>query len=75
MCAEFSPDEILVERLAARLHERMEHLDPSGALPWGNLADADPEFYRACAESMLIEFRIHDRPQPYKLGRQEQQRT
>ena len=48
--------EAAIERLAVRLHDRMEHLDPTlNASAWNNLSDHEKEFYRLCIEDLLMD--------------------
>lgn len=45
-----------IERLAIRLHDRMEHLDPTlNGSKWGDLSDHEREFYRLCIEDLLMD--------------------
>jgi len=43
-----------IQLLGKRLHNRMEHLDPSlGDDGWEALSEREREFYRLCVEDML----------------------
>jgi hypothetical protein len=44
-----------LERLACRLHEVMERLDPTEAPSWKLLSEIDKEFYRQCAKAVAVE--------------------
>ena len=46
--------EAAVERLANRLHDKMEHLDPTEDGEWACLPDRKREFYRLCVEDLLL---------------------
>lgn len=48
-------DELLAieMKLAERLYETMEHLDPSSDLPWDALTDRQREFYRLCVDALV----------------------
>jgi hypothetical protein len=43
------------DRLAIALFATMERLDPTGHDDWDALSDADKEYYRVCAEAVLVE--------------------
>ena len=43
-----------IERLACRLHWKMEHLDPTEDGDWACLSDRNREFYRLCVEDLLL---------------------
>lgn len=44
----------LVEmKLAKRLHETMEHLDPSSDASWDALSEREREFYRLCVDALI----------------------
>ncbi len=47
--------EMAIERLAERLYETMEHLDPVSdeAIAWGSLNDRRRDFYCLCIEALL----------------------
>lgn len=49
----------MIERLAKRLREKMEHLDPTdtGELTWEALREPDRAFYRLCVEAVLQDMR------------------
>lgn len=50
-----NPSEI-IERLAERLHRKMEHLDPGPAeVTWAALSEYEREFYRICVSDLLSE--------------------
>ncbi len=44
-----------LEGLAGRLFEKMNRLDPGEEESWGEVAEHDRHFYRACVESILME--------------------
>ena len=44
-----------IERLAKRLFDKMEHLEPSDQSDWDGLDDGDREFYRSCVKALLFE--------------------
>jgi hypothetical protein len=49
-------DDATVNKLAKRLCETMEHLDPVGTI-WDNLGDSDRAFYRVCVEAILLGYK------------------
>jgi hypothetical protein len=44
-----------IELLSRRLHQKMEHLDPSGDPEWEDLSDIQKEFYLSCVKALLQE--------------------
>ena len=54
LAADLTPDE--VEKLAASLHERMEHLDPTFEDDWTRLSEHRKEFYRLCVEWIVARY-------------------
>lgn len=50
-----APGEEALEALAERLHWKMEHLDPTGDPPWGELSDDERRFYKSCVRAILEE--------------------
>jgi hypothetical protein len=46
-----------LDRLAKRLYEIMERLDPTHIPSWECVADLDKEFYRTCVKAVVIELR------------------
>lgn len=52
-------DEPTIDRLAKRLCEVMEHLDPIGK-EWESLDEHDRAFYRVCVEQLAAE--LYPRP-------------
>lgn len=49
-----TPDEA-VEKLAERLFEKMEHLDPVGEPPWAALSEDERDFYRFSVQALICE--------------------
>jgi len=49
-------DKATEERLAKRLCETMEHLDPVGK-EWDDLDEHDRTFYRVCVEVIVAEYK------------------
>jgi hypothetical protein len=51
-----APNPVLVEKLAERLHWKMEYLDPgSDEETWSSLSEHAREFYRICVRDLLRE--------------------
>lgn len=44
-----------VERLAAALFRKMEHLEPTTGEEWGALDEPAKDFYRYCVRSLAVE--------------------
>jgi hypothetical protein len=55
MSAPLSQD-AAIDRLAHRLREKLEHLDPSlDAVEWESLSERQRDFYRLCIEDVLLD--------------------
>jgi hypothetical protein len=50
------PDEAMLLFLGEKLHAEMERLDPRGSM-WAELPVHRREFYVACAERVIVEYR------------------
>jgi succinate dehydrogenase/fumarate reductase flavoprotein subunit len=59
-------EEDLIEALAKRLHDMMEHLDPTGGR-WESIDDHDREFYRTCVEDIISFLKRSNWPNGYIL--------
>jgi hypothetical protein len=49
-----------IDQLAARLHWKLEHLDPTGASDWSDLSDHQRDIFRIAVASLLDECQLVD---------------
>ena len=52
---EIASREVALDRLARRLHETMERLDPTDDPAWDAMPELNKEFYRQCIKSIVYE--------------------
>lgn len=44
-----------LETLAKKLHDKMEHLEPTDRPDWAHMDNHEREFYRLCIEWLVLE--------------------